>query len=105
MWVPSGITEGSTATTPQPTGRPVEVLPGSAYPVAETEIVRPPVAGAVEAKLAEAGAMADETADPVELACAVRASCSLLSRAAAACAMTDEICRCVMARSAASEPM
>ena len=29
MWVPSGITDGSTAATPQPTGSPVAVLPGS----------------------------------------------------------------------------
>ena len=28
MCVPSGITDGSTATTPQPTGRPLEVYPG-----------------------------------------------------------------------------
>jgi len=59
MCVPSGITEGSTATTPQPTGSPVAVLPGSAYPVAETKIVRPPAAGAVEANVVAAGAIAD----------------------------------------------
>ena len=35
MWVPSGITDGSTA-TPQPTGSPVDFLPPSAYPVATT---------------------------------------------------------------------
>ena len=28
MWVPSGITDGSTAAMPQPTGSPVEVWPG-----------------------------------------------------------------------------
>ncbi len=27
-WVPSGITDGSTAATPHPTGSPVEVWPG-----------------------------------------------------------------------------
>src|SRR5882724_6150378 len=99
MWVPSGITEGSTATTPQPTGKPVDVLPVSAYPVAETEIVRaPPAAGAAEARLGAVGATADETVEPAEAARAARASCSLLSRAAFACATTDEICCCVMAR-------
>ena len=34
--VPSGITAGSTATTPQPTGIPVAVLPSREYPVAVT---------------------------------------------------------------------
>ena len=43
MCVPSGITDGSTAATPHPTGRPVDVLPPSAYPVATTVSERPAV--------------------------------------------------------------
>ena len=39
--VPSGITEGSTATVPQPTGSPVAVVPPLEYPVATTVSVPP----------------------------------------------------------------
>ena len=46
MCVPSGITEGSTATIPGPVGSPVAVRPWSVYPVASTVSVRPPAAGA-----------------------------------------------------------
>ena len=42
MWVPSGITLGSTAATPQPTGSPLAVEPPSEYPVADTVIDRAP---------------------------------------------------------------
>jgi len=44
--VPNGITDGSTATTPQPAGKPVEVRPASEYPVAVTTSVPRAVGGA-----------------------------------------------------------
>src|SRR5439155_25606823 len=60
--VPSGITDGSTATTPQPTGIPVAVVPTSAYPVALTTIERlPPAPGSVAGAGVGAGAGAGAT--------------------------------------------
>src|ERR1700730_4043531 len=54
--VPSGIRPGSTATTPQPVGSPVDVCPARAYPVAKTVSVRPaPAAAGGEAGSAAAG--------------------------------------------------
>ena len=44
--VPSGITPGSTATTPYPVGAPVAVRPWIEYPVASTVIVGPFTPGA-----------------------------------------------------------
>src|SRR5213595_588773 len=43
---PSGITPGSTATTPYPVGAPVAVRPWIEYPVASTVIVGPFTPGA-----------------------------------------------------------
>src|SRR5882672_8937932 len=55
MRVPRGITEGSTATTPQPTGIPVEVCPGSEYPV-ELRVIDFPPEGAAGTGAAGRGA-------------------------------------------------
>ncbi len=44
MRVPSGITAGSTAITPTPTGSPLAVLPGRWYATASTTSVRVPAA-------------------------------------------------------------
>src|SRR5436190_21205827 len=77
MCVPSGMTAGSTATTPGPTGRPLAVYPGRLYATAATVSVRGPEG---------AGAGAAEVEDPtairvfVGLACAV----NVLERATAA---------------------
>src|SRR5688572_27580544 len=43
---PIGITDGSTATAPQPTGIPLAVRPGSEYAVATTVSERTPVEAA-----------------------------------------------------------
>src|SRR6476469_5622450 len=51
--VPSGITAGSTATIPGPTGSPVAVRPGIEYPVEVTVSVRAP--STTEAAWAAAG--------------------------------------------------
>ena len=56
MRVPSGITDGSTATIPQPTGIPVAVVPPRAYPVALTISVRPPPEAGSTTGAAGAGA-------------------------------------------------
>src|SRR5215218_6811587 len=66
MRVPSGMTDGSTATTPGPTGIPVAVVPGSAYAVETTVIRRPPTGaaagGAGEAAAVDTGSVAGAAA-------------------------------------------
>src|SRR6185437_6236925 len=74
MCVPSGITDGSTAATPQPTGRPVEVLPPRAYPVATTVSDLPAVTTVVRTTAVAASVTgADFAVSTTVRACAARA--------------------------------
>src|SRR5262245_43162071 len=96
--VPSGITDGSTATMPGPTEIPVAVVPVSAYAVATTVICVPEAAGAAGAA-ADSGAATGAGAGALAASAAASAACS---SAATACSSSDEISDSVIWRSAAS---
>src|SRR5437867_12791685 len=91
------MTLGSTAATPQPTGRPVAVLPVRQYPVATTVIALPedcvPRAGAGAATVATVAAGA------------AWVSCAAFASAAWAAAWRREIALASVAARAASRPM
>ena len=79
------MTEGSTATTPQPVGSPVEVRPASEYPVAVTTSV-------VAAAGGGAAAVAVVTGAPVAGAAVVCAG-GVFAALARACALSCAILR------------
>src|SRR6478672_845132 len=83
--VPSGITAGSTATIPGPTGSPVAVRPGIEYPVEVTVSVRAPSTTEAAGTVAGVAAAWDCTTCAFATTCRARESRAAIWRAVRRC--------------------